>query len=73
MALEKIGLISAVSDLPNKLETLLDEGGSFSAGQVAFSRIISSSRENNRHRIIALAAASLSCQSSFTEEAHCGP
>ncbi|KAJ7808757.1 hypothetical protein B0H13DRAFT_1928281 [Mycena leptocephala] len=29
----KIGLISAVSDLPNKLETLLDEGGSFSAGQ----------------------------------------
>jgi hypothetical protein len=37
MALDKIGLISAVSDLPNKLETLLDEGGSFSAGQVAFS------------------------------------
>ncbi|KAJ7822606.1 P-loop containing nucleoside triphosphate hydrolase protein [Mycena leptocephala] len=33
MALDKIGLISAVSDLPNKLETLLDEGGSFSAGQ----------------------------------------
>ncbi|KAJ7589613.1 P-loop containing nucleoside triphosphate hydrolase protein [Mycena floridula] len=33
MALEKIGLGNAVSDLPNKLETDLDDGGSLSAGQ----------------------------------------
>ncbi|KAJ7268006.1 P-loop containing nucleoside triphosphate hydrolase protein [Mycena rebaudengoi] len=33
VALERIGLNSAVSDLPDKLETMMDDGGSLSAGQ----------------------------------------
>ncbi|KAK7050729.1 P-loop containing nucleoside triphosphate hydrolase protein [Favolaschia claudopus] len=33
MALEKVDLHTAVSELPNKLETLLDDGGSLSGGQ----------------------------------------
>ncbi|KAJ6540558.1 P-loop containing nucleoside triphosphate hydrolase protein [Mycena capillaripes] len=58
MALEKIGLNAAVSELPNKLETPLDDGGSLSAGQrqlLCFARVLL-----RRRQIVALDEASSS-------------
>jgi ABC-type multidrug transport system fused ATPase/permease subunit len=34
LTLERIGMSEAVSELPDKLETVLDDGGSLSSGQV---------------------------------------
>ncbi|KAJ7898089.1 P-loop containing nucleoside triphosphate hydrolase protein, partial [Mycena leptocephala] len=47
MALEKIGQNAAVPELPNKLETPLDDGGSLSSGQVCILRFFRSLFDEN--------------------------